>query len=320
VAESNYVKGPQQIGAGTYAYLQPEGQWGFSNSGFVVGAESTLLVDTLFTVALTAEMLSSLRAIEPRAERIDMVVNTHANGDHCYGNQLVADARIFASSATAFEVDHDDPRLLQGALDAADEMGELGDYFRHAFGEFDFHDVIVTSPTERFNGSLDVDLGARMVEFIEVGPAHTAGDVVVHVPDVGVVFAGDILFIGGTPIMWAGPAENWIRACHLIESLAPRTIVPGHGPLCGLAQVREVRGYWEYLMAEVRARHERGMQPWDATRDISLERYAHWLDPERLALNVAMIYHEQEPDQFLIPSAIEAFSLMARLRAVNAGN
>jgi cyclase len=66
----------------------------------------------------------------------------------------------------------------------------------------------VTPPTRTFTDRLDVTVGDRRVELIEVGPAHTDGDVIVHVPDAGVVYAGDILFIGGHPIMWTGPVHN----------------------------------------------------------------------------------------------------------------
>ena len=65
---------------------------------------------------------------------------------------------------------------------------------------FRFDDITVVPPTRTFAGRLSVDVGGREVELIEVGPAHTAGDVLVHVPDARVMLAGDILFIDGTPI------------------------------------------------------------------------------------------------------------------------
>src|SRR5579872_486056 len=99
-----YTKGLHELGDGLYAYLQPDGGWGWSNAGLVVDGECTLLVDTLFDLQLTAEMLRTLRAAVPAAARIDTLVNTHANGDHCYGNQLLAQARIVASERTAAEM------------------------------------------------------------------------------------------------------------------------------------------------------------------------------------------------------------------------
>src|SRR5262249_13220809 len=96
-----YVKGLQEVGDGMYAYLQPDGGWGWSNAGLVADGERTLLIDTLFDLQLTEEMLRAMRRAVPAAASIDTLVNTHANGDHCFGNQLVGGARIIASHPTS---------------------------------------------------------------------------------------------------------------------------------------------------------------------------------------------------------------------------
>ena len=97
---------------------------------------------------------------------------------------------------------------------------------------FDFAgDRAAPADHARSNAQLDADVGGRRVELIELGPAHTAGDAIAYVPDADAVFTGDILFIEGTPIVWAGPVSNWIAACDLIIDLGARTIVPGHGPV-----------------------------------------------------------------------------------------
>src|SRR2546421_3479452 len=98
---AGYGSGLQEVGDGVYAYLQPDGSWGWSNAGLVADGEQTLLIDTLFDLKLTEQMLSDMRRAVPAASRIDTLVNTHANGDHCYGNQLVEGARIVASERTA---------------------------------------------------------------------------------------------------------------------------------------------------------------------------------------------------------------------------
>src|SRR5579864_8507679 len=99
-----YTHGLHELGDGLFAYLQPDGTWGWSNAGLITAGETSLLIDTLFDLKLTREMLDTMRRALPAAARIDMVVNTHANGDHCYGNELVADARIIASRRTAEEM------------------------------------------------------------------------------------------------------------------------------------------------------------------------------------------------------------------------
>ena len=108
-----------QVGDGFYAYLQPDGGWGWSNAGLVADGDSTLLVDTLFDLRLTGEMLRAMRAAVPAAARIDTLVNTHANGDHCYGNQLLADARIVASERTATEMGELPPSAMAALVEQA---------------------------------------------------------------------------------------------------------------------------------------------------------------------------------------------------------
>ena len=92
-----YTKGLHEIGNGLHAYLVPDGSWGWSNAGLVSDGGQTLLVDTLFDLPLTREMLAAMRDAVPAAKRIGALVNTHGNGDHTFGNQLVEGARIIAA-------------------------------------------------------------------------------------------------------------------------------------------------------------------------------------------------------------------------------
>ena len=97
-----FEKGLHDLGNGGYAWLQPDGGWGWSNAGLIVDGDESLIVDTLFDKPLTRDMLKAMRGAEPRATRaFDFLVNTHANADHCNGNELVAEAEIIASQAPA---------------------------------------------------------------------------------------------------------------------------------------------------------------------------------------------------------------------------
>ncbi len=309
---SSYAKGVQEIGDGLYAYLQPDGGWGWSNAGLVVDGESTLLVDTLYDLALTDEMLRALRRAAPAAARIDTLVNTHANGDHCYGNQLVGGARIVASERTAVEMAELPPAAMAALVEQAPAMGALGEFFLRCFGAFDFEGIEPALPQETFSGELSVRVGEKELRLIEVGPAHTRGDTLVHLPAERVLYSGDILFSGAHPIAWAGPVSNWIAACDRILAMEPEVIVPGHGPLAGPAQVRELKAYFEYLYAEARARREQGMSPLEAARSMSIDRWADWGESERLVVNVANIYAELSGDREP-PNPLAAFEQMAEL-------
>ncbi|QMW24480.1 MBL fold metallo-hydrolase [Sandaracinobacteroides saxicola] len=283
------------MGAGLWAWMQPDGGWGYSNAGLISDGGEAALVDTLFDEALTDDMLRAMEAsCGVRRETIATVVNTHANGDHTHGNALLAHAEIVASAASAREMEAFPPATLamMKAAGAAGQLGEAGRYFAEIFAPFDFAGVRHRAPTRTFSGVAGLQVGGHGVQLLEVGPAHTAGDVIVHVPGARTVFTGDILFIEGTPIIWAGPVSNWIAACDLIESLDAAHIVPGHGPLTDRAGVREVTDYLHFIEAEAVRRFEAGMGPEEAARDIGLGRYAGWKDAERVAVNVDTVWRE----------------------------
>ncbi len=289
----DYNKGLHELGNGAWAWLAPDGSWGWSNAGLITDGEQSLLVDTLFDLDLTAEMLKSMQDAAPlAAANFDTLVNTHANGDHCHGNELVTGAEIIASSASAAEMAELTPDAMAAIVAAAKEMGPVGDYFLHCFGQFRFDGIRFTPPTRTFDGALDVQVGDKQVQLIEVGPAHTRGDVLVLSPADKTVFTGDILFIEGTPIMWQGPVANWIAACERIEAMDVDTIVPGHGPLTDKAGVRAVREYLQYVHDEARIRYDNGMSAMQAAQDIELGPYRDWLDSERIAVNVDSLYRE----------------------------
>ena len=309
-----FEKGLHDIGDGVYAYLQPDGSWGWSNAGLVTDGDQSLLVDTLFDLKLTSEMLDTMRGAAPAARSIDTLVNTHANGDHCYGNQLVADATIITSEATAEELSQVSPQMMTAMLDNADQLGEAGAFFRQVFGPFDFRDIQLPPVSKTFSGELSLAVGDKRVDLIEVGPAHTKGDVLVHLPDEGVIFTGDILFIDGTPIMWAGPVGNWIAACERIEELGAAVVVPGHGPVTDAAGSRAVRDYLIYVRDEARARYDAGLSVDDAVADIALGDFASWGDAERIAVNVDTLYREFSGSHEQ-PNAVELFTSMARIAA-----
>lgn len=172
-------------------------------------------------------------------------------------------------------------------------------------------------PTESFDGSAERRVGDRRVQLLELGPAHTAGDAIAYVPDAGVVFTGDILFIEGTPIMWEGPVSNWLRACDRILELDARVIVPGHGPVTDASGVRDVQRYLRHVRDEARARFDAGLDAEAAADDIDISDFRDWGDPERIAVNVATLYREFDPSLPELPVP-EQFARMARWSARHA--
>lgn len=293
-----YTRGLHDLGNGGYAWLQPDGGWGWSNAGLIVDQGESLLVDTLFDVPLTREMLAAMRKAEPKAAaKIRTLVNTHHNGDHCYGNECCEGAEIIAHQLAREAMTHEKPDMLIGFLKAAPQLGDTGAFLTKCFGAFDFQSVTQALPTTTFEHELTRQVGGKTVKIMHVGPAHSPGDALVHVPADKTVFTGDILFIEGHPIMWEGPVSNWIDACNRIIAMDVETVVPGHGPITDKKGVAAVRDYLTYTRDEARKRFDAGLNAFDAARDIDMSDYESWGDGERVVVNVATLYKEFSGDK-----------------------
>ncbi|MCY3704195.1 MAG: MBL fold metallo-hydrolase [Gammaproteobacteria bacterium] len=311
-----FTHGLHELGSRCYAWIQPDGGWGWSNAGLIVDGDESLLVDTLFDLRLTRAMLAAMRDAEPVAARnVDKLVNTHANPDHCNGNELVAGAEIIASRAAAEEMTAQSPEWLAMLMDAAPGMGETGRFLIEAFDAFDFEGITQVLPTTTFEGHYRTRVGDKSVVLKQFGPCHTQGDTLVYVPDDHLIFTGDILFIEGHPIMWVGPVANWIAACDYMLGLPVEVVVPGHGPVTDKRGIQAVRDYLVYVRDQARIRFDAGLSVYDAAMDISLADFDSWGDAERIVVNVATLYREfgstEEPG--------DPFALMARIRSERAG-
>jgi 2-keto-4-pentenoate hydratase/2-oxohepta-3-ene-1,7-dioic acid hydratase in catechol pathway/glyoxylase-like metal-dependent hydrolase (beta-lactamase superfamily II) len=291
-----YTRGLHGVGERVWAWTLPDGGYGWSNAGLVAGDNASLLVDTLFDLALTREMLAAMKPITDLAPITDTLI-THSNGDHTHGNQLLdPSVRIIAAEGTAEEIAHGMPPEML----AMTQTGNLGPvatpYVRERFGHFDFSGIRVRNADLTFDRELNVDVGGRQIKLLNLGPAHTAADSVVHVPDAGVLFAGDLLFIGCTPIVWAGPIANWVAACDAMIDLDAPTVVPGHGPVTDPDGIRAVRGYLVHVSEQAEAAYREGLSWSEAADTIDLGKYATWLDAERVVVNVYQRYRELDPD------------------------
>jgi glyoxylase-like metal-dependent hydrolase (beta-lactamase superfamily II) len=317
-----YAAGLTEVAPGVHAWLQPNGAWGESNAGLVVGAGESLLVDTLWDLVLTRRMLA---AMEPllRDAPIGTLVNTHGDGDHWWGNELAGAREIVATEAAAA---HEMRAVTPGSMAALRRLGAAvefagrgsvrwsGRFMRGMAGPYDHRGISLTRPTRTFSGRLDLDLGGRKVELIEVGPAHTHGDLIVHVPDARVVFAADVAFVGSTPVMWAGPLEGWLRALDTIESLEPQVVVPGHGPVTDVEGLGELRAYWRYLDKAAR----RGLRAREivTSDDYAAQPFAGWDCPERAVINVhTLARHRHGGSEPRGPGVVRFLAEVGRLTA-----
>jgi len=313
---SGYSEGVYNLGNGAFAYLQDCNKgtgWGWSNSGLITDHEESLLVDTLRDEKLTVVMLEAYRdatGLNPR--EIGTLVNTHRDADHTYGNRLMSHARIIASEACARQM-RDRPPSAITALLRNRPGGVIGDYIFKLFGRpFEFEGLEPTLPNDTFRGRRDLKVGDKHVHLIEVGPAHTEGDVLVHVPANRTVYTGDIVFLTNTPVIWAGPHENWIAALDAVLAMDIDTVVPGHGPITDKKGVAKVKDYIHHVELQSRLRYDAGMKVEEAIQDIALGEFDDWGGAERIVPNVLYFYRRFRGDTNR-DDLREAMALMAPL-------
>ncbi len=279
----------KEIAKDIYACMQVDNGFGWSNSGFV-NHGGGLVVDTFWDLPRTRKMMELYGNIGKMPPRY--LVNTHHNGDHTWGNQLFKDSEIIAHTLCAESMKKDvTPEILQAFITAPELPPEMK-WFIDDIKTFDYSEVEVTLPTRLIDDRLDLDLDGISCHIIYVGPAHTPSDLIVYLPETGVVFGGDVLWCNCTPLGWEGSFEKWIGAINYVLSLEPEVIVPGHGPICGIKETKDLRDYFELVYTGSKDSYDKGLSPIEAAKCLDLGHYEKWTEPERLVFNVNRAYRE----------------------------
>lgn len=242
-----------EVAAGVWAAVAP-GTFGtvVSNAAIVDLGHATLVVDTFMTLMAAAELATASRELTGRTP--SLVVNTHFHADHVGGNAAFGGAHIVAT-----------PRTRE--LIAADG---------HPGGRL----------PDLLTGERLTVVGERRAEILGYGPAHTESDLFVHLPDDGVLVAGDLVWTGIHPKTSDGFPAEWAVVADRLADLGPARVVPGHGAPGTAADVCAMAGYLrelESLVAAVRAGdlEAAGADPPPGFED--------WADPDRFRRGLAAL-------------------------------
>ncbi|WP_186382440.1 MBL fold metallo-hydrolase [Amycolatopsis rhizosphaerae] len=286
----------QDLGGGCHAWLRPPGCWGFANSGLIVNGGQGLVVDTQNDMPMARALHSAIQSM-PHAPGVDMVVNTHGDGDHWNGNLLFDGATIIASEATLEDIRGHwlDPSKIDAYAQGDTAFAEFMRWRRDVFNYEGWRPV---HPNQTYTEQLRLDVGNIQVELHEFGPAHTSGDTIVWVPDAGVLYSGDLVFTASTPIMWGGPLSRCVEACDRILALEPHTIVPGHGPIIGPEGIAPIRDYLTFVIEYAKTAYQQGKSPREAYDELDLTPWRSWPHLSRTYQNINLIYRELDPQNF----------------------
>lgn len=251
-----------------------------ANSGFVVGDDAVLVVDTRYTPALSRELLDAIRDVTDRPVR--WVVNTHYHPDHAWGNAVFAEAgaTIVARPETVEDLRRFSPVYLDYYRSYRPEAWAL------------LENVEVVEPDSLLGDALVIDLGGVSVAVRYFGPAHTAGDAVVFVPEERVVFTGGIAAAEYHPNLGDDGADfaNWIRTIGEIEAFDPRAVVPGNGPVGGGESLRSTREYIMQLIELCEQRIRGGGSAWRAATEVAVPGREEDKLANLLPFNVRAVY------------------------------
>ena len=296
----------EQVSANCFAVLNEKNLVCDANSG-LINLGGGVVIDTQSDLPHGRQMIKLFGKVWPGMPK--RVINTHEDADHVWGNQLFEGAEIIAHRTAAERMKHvADPKETQQLLKAANGFlssmllkvlhpGALA-IARQLLQDYNFDGIKLVLPTTVFDERHVINLDGTEVHIIYVGPCHQAGDTIIHVPKEGVVFAGDVLFRLCTPMGWTGSYAKWLKILDLIISLEPEVIVPGHGPVCGIEGVMEMKAYLEYLRDESRRCFDQGLTSLEASKRIDFGPYGAWRAPARIYLNVERAYREfrNEPE------------------------
>jgi glyoxylase-like metal-dependent hydrolase (beta-lactamase superfamily II) len=192
--------------------------------GLIIGRTSCLIVDTRGDVEQGQELAEAVREI---TDKPWSVVYTHSHFDHCYGTTAFLPCDVWAHDGCLSELIRYGIATRKERVDWYRELGKPNR--ANALQR-----TKIELPDKMFHTSAELDLGRRRVNLVHPGRAHTYHDVLVHVPDAGIVFAGDVVenARGGFSADSFGvdmDLASWPAALDVILSLNAPTIVPGHG-------------------------------------------------------------------------------------------
>jgi glyoxylase-like metal-dependent hydrolase (beta-lactamase superfamily II) len=273
-----------EIGEGLYAFTAE----GDPNSGVIIGDDSVMIIEAQATPRLAQKVIDCVRGVTDKP--ISHLVLTHYHAVRVLGaSAFGADQIIMGDAARAMVVE-------RGQEDWDSE-------FQRFPRLFEGHESIpdLTYPTTTFNDDMTVYLGNRRIDLMHLGRAHTAGDIVIRVPDQNVMFTGDIVEYNSACYCGDGYFSSWGDTLDNIASFDVDAIAPGRGTaLVGKTMaetaIENTRDFVDSTYrpaARVAARNGSLKEAWDAVRAACDPKFSHYAIYEHcLPFNVARAYDE----------------------------
>ncbi|GGS69946.1 MBL fold metallo-hydrolase [Planobispora rosea] len=263
----------EEVSDGVYAYIQPDGSWWINNTGFLAGRRGVISIDSCATERRTTAYREAIRAVTDRP--VTTLVNTHHHGDHTFGNFAFPEATIVGHEQTRERV------IEEG----------ISEYLDVAWTPVEWGDLRTDPPFLTYTDGVTLYSDDLRCEVRHVGvAAHTTNDSIVWIPERRVLFSGDLVFNESTPFVLMGSVVGALRVLDDLEALGARTIVPGHGGVCGPGALGQVRGYLRFVLDTAERGRKAGLSPLETARETDLGEYGGMRDSERIVGNLHRAY------------------------------
>ncbi len=313
-----------QLSEGVYATIARDGGAAICNAGLVDLGDSTLVIDACLTPTAAEDLRADAQRLTGRIPR--RVVNTHYHNDHIWGNQaclpeadLISTTETRALIQTAGREEYDDYHAMtadrlrdllaqQAAAETEAQRAALSLWIGFFSGlERDFPRLRVTLPNLVFENRMTLYGSRRRAELVAFAGAHTGSDTVVYLPEDGIVFMSDLLFIGYHPYMADGDPDIWLGVLRsVLEDTAGMSnaarVVPGHGPAGTRADLEHLS---EYIRTSQEIARELPLDGKSGAADIASTpiptAYADWLLTRFFYANLGFLVrkHGGQPESAL---------------------
>lgn len=257
---------------GIVTVLHGDGEMGVANAVFVLENNKAFVIDTMTFPEMAQEMANQ---IAKRGASVEMVLNTHHHIDHIGGNKCFASVPIVGHPASI--------EALNCSSIPIETFNRLMPRFS---GRFSSLELLPPQPGwERLIPPLDGEL-------LVFAAAHTVCDIAVWFPGSRTLVAGDLSFIGVTPLALNGLISGWIDALTALLELQPLVVIPGHGPLGSARDLVALRNYLRAVLATGQMAAQEGLCIDDALASFEAGPAAEWLESYRTKINIERAVQE----------------------------
>lgn len=290
IITKNYLK-YYEVADNVFAAISENKGLSHSNAGFINRGKG-MVVDTFQGLQYTWELKKF--CVETSGHLPAYVVNTHSDADHTWGNQVFSASTIIMHKNASWEHFNYEPENFRTRF-SIPNPGIGVKWLLEQTGDLDITGVEWQDPDIYIEHDTTVMLGSTEVQLLNFAPSHSNSDLIIWLPKEKIMFVGDIVFESGGYVCYnADGMKLWLKAWErIVNDLKPDIIVPGHGGLCGVEEVKKSMGYWELILSEFDRLYTDDISVMDIAKQIDITPYTAWLQPERLFINVNTLMNKR---------------------------